>query len=1282
VWEVDENGVYTYSSNRALGRRGLFSEDAIGKTPFDFMPPDEAKRVAAIFSEIRANKAPIKDLEHWNIGKDGKEICLLTNAVPILDAQGNLKGYRGVDTDITQRKRAEAKLRESETKFKSLFDYTKDAVFLADARTGIILDANPAACDLIRLPKENVVGMHQSQLHPPEERGRYEGIFRQCVAEGSGATVEAVLQRADGTQIPVEISASVMELAGIPIVQGYFRDVSERKRAETALRESEGRLRDIMFNMVDWVWETDENGTYTYTSQKGLDLLGLSSEDVIGKTPFDFMPPEEAKRLAAIFSEIAANKAPIKDVENWNIGKDGKEICLLTNGVPILDEEGNLKGYRGVDKDITRRKRSEEELALTIETQAAMNALLDLSLKSKTIDEFLDRALDLVLSLEWLAVESKGAVFLADETGETLNLHAHQGLPQELIARCSTVPFGHCLCGKAAGTRAVQFSDRVDGHHDTRFEGMAPHGHYCVPVLSGDQLLGVINLYVKEGHVRTPREEDFLKAVAKTFAGTIGRMRTEEGLRKSEQRYRTLFNSANDAILIADLSGRILQVNEVACERMEYGEAELVGKSLRDIDTPEMAERVSERIHDLRLSGRSVFRSAHVSKSGAIIPVEVSSRIIEYGAVPAILSMVRDIAERTQAEHDLLASETRYRRLFESAKDGILILDADTGQIVDVNPFLIELLGFPHEYFLGKRLWEIGLFKDIVASEEAFLELQKKGYIRYDDLPLETGEGRRIDVEFVSNVYLVDSAKVIQCNIRNITERKRAEAELRKLSMAVSQSPASIVITDLLGNIEYVNQTFTENSGYTLEEVRGQNPRLLKSGETSPEEYELLWKTITSGRDWHGEFHNKRKDGTLSWERAFISPIRDSNGTITNFLGFKENITQQKSLEAQLHQAQKMEAVGQLAGGVAHDFNNILQGMVGYSSLLLDLLPEHDETHEFAEEIFQGAERAAGLTRQLLAFSRRQVLEMEDLELCEVVHGMTKMIRRLIGEDIEVAVMDGRGVGVVHADRGQMEQVLLNLCINARDAMLEGGVLTIGTENVVLDDGYCNVHTWASPGRYVLLSVTDTGCGMDTETQTHIFEPFFTTKALGKGTGLGLSTVYGIVRQHQGMVQVYSEVGLGTTFKVYLPNVEPTASTVEVKAVERARGGTETILLAEDDQALQTLAARILESAGYTVLRASDGKEALDVFEQHAAAIDLCLLDVVMPKMGGKAVYDVLRQQHPHLPFLFSSGYSMDVIHTGFVLKEGIELIQKPYAPEALLRRVRHVLDTAQKGPR
>ena len=339
------------------------------------------------------------------------------------------------------------------------------------------------------------------------------------------------------------------------------------------------------------------------------------------------------------------------------------------------------------------------------------------------------------------------------------------------------------------------------------------------------------------------------------------------------------------------------------------------------------------------------------------------------------------------------------------------------------------------------------------------------------------------------------------------------------------------------------------------------------------------------------------------------------------------------------------------------------------------LLPEEDRLREFALEVDHAAERAAGLTRQLLAFSRRQVLEMDDLDLNEVVENLMKMIRRIIGEHIRLSVIPGHSLGTVHADRIQMEQILMNLCVNARDAMPDGGELTIETENVVINGDYCATHIGAVPGRYVLLSVTDTGHGMDAETKARIFEPFFTTKELGKGTGLGLATVYGIVRQHQGMIQVYSEVDKGTTFKIYLPIVARTASKIGAKIERRVLGGNETILVAEDDEMVRNIAVRILESAGYTVLTAVNGRDALRVFHESGGKIDLILTDVVMPEMGGKGIYEALHKDHPDLRFLFTSGYSANSIHTGFVLHKGVELIQKPYAPDALLRKIRELLD-------
>jgi PAS domain S-box-containing protein len=671
-------------------------------------------------------------------------------------------------------------------------------------------------------------------------------------------------------------------------------------------------------------------------------------------------------------------------------------------------------------------------------------------------------------------------------------------------------------------------------------------------------------------------------------------------------------------------------------------------------------------------------------------------------AVAAVREGAQDYLVKGQVIGNLLVRATRYAIERKRAEQSLLESDQHARFLTDIlersaQPFAVAYpdgrLGIHNKGFCELTGYESDEFPAIgwsrmltppewdEADARALRELDQtdhpvrfeKEYIRKD--------GTRVPIELFLHATKGPEGDILYYHafVTDITERKRSEEQLRKLSTAVTQSPTSVMITNLKGNIEYVNPRFTEVTGYTLAEVQGRNPRILKSGETPPEEYRNLWTTITGGGEWRGEFHNRKKDGSLFWELAFISPVRDASGVITHFLGIKEDITQRKDLEEQYRQAQKMEAIGQLAGGVAHDFNNILQAMVGYSSLLLDRLPEHDETHGYAEEIAQSADRAAILTRQLLTFSRRQILEMEDLDLNDVVQALIKMIARIIGEDIAIEVLQGRRLGLVHADRGQIEQVLLNLCVNARDAMPAGGSVTIETENLAMDKAYCDAHAWASPGRYVLLSVTDSGCGMDAETQARIFEPFFTTKEVGKGTGLGLATVYGIVRQHQGMIQVYSEMGKGTTFKVYLPSIERTASTVGTKIVERAIGGTETILVAEDDEMLRKLAARILETVGYTVLLAADGQEALDMFEKQAANVDLLLLDVVMPRMGGKAVYNLLHPRHPRLRFLFSSGYSSNAIHTGFVLQEGIELIQKPYAPDALLRKVRQVLDAA--GP-
>jgi len=509
-------------------------------------------------------------------------------------------------------------------------------------------------------------------------------------------------------------------------------------------------------------------------------------------------------------------------------------------------------------------------------------------------------------------------------------------------------------------------------------------------------------------------------------------------------------------------------------------------------------------------------------------------------------------ALRSESKESLRDSEARYRRLFETAQDGILILNAKTGLITDVNPFLVKLLDYSREEFLGKELWEIGLFKDIEASKAAFRELQAKRYVRYDDLPLETKDGRAINVEFVSNVYGVNNSKVIQCNIRDITKRKRAEQS-----------------------------------------------------------------------------------------------------------------------EQQLRQAQKMESVGQLAGGVAHDFNNLLGVILGYCEMLesSDLA---EPTRKMIAQIHNAGTSAKDLTRHLLAFSRRQVVQPIFLDLNAIVARTDTILSRIIGDDVELVSVLGPDLGTIKADPSQVEQVLMNLAVNARDAMPEGGKITIATANVEIDQTNAWQHSAAKPGSYVMLTVSDTGIGMDKETQSRIFEPFFSTKDDGKGTGLGLSTVFGIVRQSAATIGIDSEPGRGTSFKIYFPLCDESPAVIQQVEATPLRGGSETILLVEDAAPLRELTRRILEDSGYTVLDSGDPAETIRMAGRYKGPLPLMITDVVLPGFSGYVLAGRLAAARPETKVLYTSGYADHDVVVG----PDCAFLEKPFTRDALVRKVRELLDS------
>jgi PAS domain S-box-containing protein len=636
----------------------------------------------------------------------------------------------------------------------------------------------------------------------------------------------------------------------------------------------------------------------------------------------------------------------------------------------------------------------------------------------------------------------------------------------------------------------------------------------------------------------------------------------------------------------------------------------------------------------------------------------------------------KTLLDKENAGKALKDSEKRYRRLFESAKDGILILDAETGTVVDVNPFLLKLLGYSYDAFLGQYIWELGVFKDIASSKEAFKALQDNEYIRYDDLPLESCDGLPIAVEFVSNVYLVDQRKVIQCNIRDIRARKQAEAERNQLISAVEQVGEAIIMTDAQGIIQFVNPAFERTTGYLRTEVVGKNTRIFRSGEHDEALYRNLWDTISGGLTWKGHLVGTRKDGTLFTEDTTISPVFDVSGCIVNYVAVKRDITEHLKLVGQLQQAQKMEAVGQLAGGVAHDFNNMLTVIIGYSDLAMMKVDPTQPLHAYLKEIQKAAACSTDITRQLLAFARKQTINPVILDLNSNVENMLTMLRRLIGENVELVWLPGTDLCPVKMDPVQVGQILTNLCVNARDAISDVGKVTIETGSVCLDEIYCRHNVGLVAGEYALLAVSDNGCGMDPKNLAQIFEPFFTTKVLGQGTGLGLSTVYGIVKQNDGFINVYSEPGNGTTFKIYLPlHAEHACVANEPEKAEGiVQSCGETVLLVEDQPQLLAMAEMMLDKLGYSVLAAGMPGEAIRLVEGHAKEIDLLLTDVVMPEMNGRELAELLKTNYPCMKILFMSGYTASVIANRGVLGENINFIQKPFSLKELSVKVREVL--------
>ncbi|MDP3220468.1 MAG: PAS domain S-box protein [Deltaproteobacteria bacterium] len=768
-------------------------------------------------------------------------------------------------------------------------------------------------------------------------------------------------------------------------------------------------------------------------------------------------------------------------------------------------------------------------------------------------------------------------------------------------------------------------------------------------------------------------------------AERAARRSAQQALRAQEARFRSLIEKSEDGISLTGRDGEVIYLSPAAERILGCTSAERVGRSALELLHPDDREAVRANTAALgRQPGASATIEFRVLRpDGAACWVEgTATNLLDDPTVGAVIGNFRDVSERKRGVDALRASEERYRRIIETTNEGVWMLDADA-RTTFVNDQMARLLGLTADAMRGRTALELISPEAHAHFQQALHHLQG-GAAQQLEVPFARADGTTVWALLEVSPYL-DAGRFSGALVMamDITARKLAEASLR-----VSESRfrglwdsglIMVTISDLAGRLREVNALGLRMLGYTRDELTAGG---ISWGELTPPEWREADErakeqlaAVGVAPPWEKEL--VRKDGTRVPILAGAAMLQGAE-----VIAIALDLTERKRAEAtlqhtgeQLRHAQKMEAVGRLAGGIAHDFNNVLSVILGFSDLALSDLSPGDALREDLEEIRSAGQRAADLTRQLLMFSRQQVIEPRVLDLNDMLAGTEKMLRRVVGEDIELVVVPAPSLGRVRVDPSSIEQVVMNLVVNARDAMPTGGRLVIATANVVLDEAYAGAHHGLRPGPYVRLTVTDTGAGMDEATQARIFEPFFTTKEKGKGTGLGLSTVFGIVQQGDGSIAVESEPGRGATFRVYLPRVDHDVDLRRLPIAPGLRHGHETVLLVEDEDQVRAVARSILRRHGYEVIECSNAGEALIYCERHSGVIHLLLTDVVMPQMSGPELARRLTQARPGMRVLCMSGYTDDSVIRHGVLAAELAFIQKPLTPETLTQRVREVLD-------
>ena len=739
--------------------------------------------------------------------------------------------------------------------------------------------------------------------------------------------------------------------------------------------------------------------------------------------------------------------------------------------------------------------------------------------------------------------------------------------------------------------------------------------------------------------------------------------------------WRALVEASPDIVLVVDPDGTILFTNRVV---PYFADRSVIGRKLWELTPGDSSERLKGRLREVVESRKAIYYEAPGYRSdGSPGFYEVRAiPVIVDGVIDRIVWSSTDVSERRAAVDALEASERRFRALFEHGSDCIALVDAE-GLIAYISPAYRKALGYEPEEVLGKTALDY-VHPDDRAVTYASSRGSAPGSTTDATFRMLHRDGSWRWFEGTSTNLLHDPAvRAVISNRRDVTDRKREEERLAFQANLLHQVNQPVLCTDTTEILTYWNEAAERLFGFTAAEALGRRGTDLLGPQWSPGQQEAVATALRTSGAWSGEMRLTSKAGALVVVEASVRLVRDAGGKPVHGITVMQDVTLRKRLEEQLRQSQKMEAIGLLAGGVAHDFNNLLAVILGFSELAARKLPPGHPVSAQLSEVFEAARRGGELTRKLLAFSRKQIIQLRPVDVGAQVEDFTRMIQRIVGEDVELAVERCKETLAVRADPTQLEQVLLNLCTNARQAMPAGGRLALATRAVDLDEVFATHHPWARPGSFAEIAVSDTGVGMDAATLAHIYEPFFTTKR--EGTGLGLATVYGIVQQHGGFLDVESAPGTGTTFRVYLPRTSEAAQSTRTNGatpVPHELRGTEVVLVAEDEPALRALVTITLTDLGYHVIATRDGAEAVREFESHAKEIALVVLDVVMPRLDAREAYERILAIRPGVRVLFTTGYAPASTRLAQLLESGtVPVLEKPFTPVALAAKVRSAID-------